>query len=410
MVDLTTKYLGIELKNPLVAASHQHVMTTDQCKKWEKAGIALIELKSIIHPIDSTFLPFGLLKKKSLYRVYYDPKFESIWMHATFAHGMALPLDYGIKMIKDAKKALKIPISANFMPMGPVEEWVKTAKLLEEAGADILTISTCPLYVQRIPQLPDIIPKLKPLVDAMNIPVAYKIYPNVMTPWIYKLTGLCSQSSEVAVLAKNVGIKGLVMSTGGLPGMPLPNIEDGGKPPFELVNKIAPGTGAIGRSLLTCTYMNVVDAARAVPELDISAVGGITSWEHVIGAIMYGAKTAQWATASEFKGFKLATDMVNGIKGFMERKGYDTIEDFRRCALNYISDNPMDWIFPDAYAEVDEAKCDGCGKCTISATCNGAIALVDGKAKVDPEKCQGCGMCGQLCPTKAISLKPYKAA
>ena len=52
--------------------------------------------------------------------------------------------------------------------------------------------------------------------------------------------------------------------------------------------------------------------------------------------------------------------------------------------------------------QVDEDKCDGCGKCSQVCAYN-AIAVIKGKVLVFPELCHGCGGCMLLCPQKAIT-------
>jgi MinD superfamily P-loop ATPase len=57
--------------------------------------------------------------------------------------------------------------------------------------------------------------------------------------------------------------------------------------------------------------------------------------------------------------------------------------------------------------EVEQAKCNGCGKCSEICAFN-AIAVAGEKVITFPEMCHGCGGCTIVCPTGAISEKPHR--
>ena len=61
MANLRTKYMGLELKNPIIAASSPLTANLDSIKKLEDAGVAAVVVKSIFQEqIDSLFL-LGIL-------------------------------------------------------------------------------------------------------------------------------------------------------------------------------------------------------------------------------------------------------------------------------------------------------------------------------------------------------------
>lgn len=68
-----------------------------------------------------------------------------------------------------------------------------------------------------------------------------------------------------------------------------------------------------------------------------------------------------------------------------------------------IMPRPADFAAGNFYAEVDQALCNGCGKCVKRCQMD-AIAIEDKKARLDPGKCIGCGLCVTDCPTGAVAL------
>jgi heterodisulfide reductase subunit A len=66
-------------------------------------------------------------------------------------------------------------------------------------------------------------------------------------------------------------------------------------------------------------------------------------------------------------------------------------------------------------AQVDPAKCDGCGLCLRECSYEGALTMsevqldggVEHKALVNPALCKGCGACAAVCPHRAINVSGW---
>jgi len=149
----------------------------------------------------------------------------------------------------------------------------------------------------------------------------------------------------------------------------------------------------------------VARAAQA-SDLPISGVSGVTKWNHAVEYIMVGASTVQVSSILFAKGFKAVGEMVNGIRKFMEKKGYSNLEDFRGIALEKIhSKMELFGRYTPMVSIVDEALCTGCGECA-DVCYQEAISIQEGLAQVEPEKCIGCELCVTIYPEKAPYLKP----
>ena len=127
------------------------------------------------------------------------------------------------------------------------------------------------------------------------------------------------------------------------------------------------------------------------------------NWEHTIMMIMYGARVITYCTLLYKKGYKIIPRIAKKMLQFMEEKGYETVDDFRGCALKYIvtpEKEEYDYMIP----QIDENLCNGCGTCVNLGHCE-VMALQDEKAKVvAPTKCYSCAVCYWLCPKKAITM------
>ena len=142
---------------------------------------------------------------------------------------------------------------------------------------------------------------------------------------------------------------------------------------------------------------------RALQQLPISAIGGITTWRDAAEFISLGAGTVQVCTAAMTYGFKVVEEMVSGLKCFMDAKGYATIDDFRGRAVGSI----VDWQYLNlnyvAKAEINQDLCIKCGRCHIVCedTSHQAIfAHIDGARRfvVNEAECVGCNLCALVCP------------
>ena len=147
--------------------------------------------------------------------------------------------------------------------------------------------------------------------------------------------------------------------------------------------------------------------------LPISAIGGITTWRDAAEFIALGAGNVQVCTAVMTYGFKIVQEMISGLKGFMESKGYESIEDFRGQAVPKVTD----WQFLNlnyvVKAEIDQDLCIKCGRCHIACedTSHQAIfPMVDGLRKfvVNDDECVGCNLCVLVCPVEQCITLVHK--
>jgi heterodisulfide reductase subunit A-like polyferredoxin len=104
-----------------------------------------------------------------------------------------------------------------------------------------------------------------------------------------------------------------------------------------------------------------------------------------------------------WRGLRVFEELNSGLKSFMERKGYEKIEDFKGIALKYLTTVEELATREPMKASVNETLCNGCKICVTSCSYD-AIQMEDNKARTNPEKCDGCGLCRAWCPSRAIEL------
>jgi dihydropyrimidine dehydrogenase (NAD+) subunit PreA len=135
----------------------------------------------------------------------------------------------------------------------------------------------------------------------------------------------------------------------------------------------------------------------------ISAIGGITTWRDAAEFISMSAGNVQVCTAAMTYGFKIVEEMISGLSGWMDDKGYKTIEDFRGRAVP----NVTDWQYLNlnyiAKAVIDQDACIKCGRCYAACEDTSHQAIMKEKDgvrhfEVMDDECVACNLCVEVCP------------
>jgi dihydroorotate dehydrogenase (fumarate) len=175
MVDLTTTYLGLKLKNPVIAASSPFSKKIDNAKRLEDAGVAAIVMYSlfeeqIIH--ESRELDHFLTRAANVSAEASDyfPEMEVF----------NLEPDRYVDLVRKLKQAVSIPVIGSLNGVSP-GGWTKYAKKIEEAGADALELNLYyvatdeNLSAQQIED--NYVALIKQVKSSIRIPLAVKLSP-----------------------------------------------------------------------------------------------------------------------------------------------------------------------------------------------------------------------------------------
>ena len=135
MVNLKTKYLGLDIKNPLIASASPLSKKISNIKKMEDAGIAGVVLFSLFEEEithESLALDYFLTRGTESFAeaLSYYPELD------TYNIGPEKYLD----LISKAKESVQIPIIASLNGISS-GGWIEYAKLIEQAGADALELN-----------------------------------------------------------------------------------------------------------------------------------------------------------------------------------------------------------------------------------------------------------------------------
>jgi dihydropyrimidine dehydrogenase (NAD+) subunit PreA len=395
MPDLRVSLGPLELKNPMVAASAITTKTVERIKKAEACGAAAAIPKAVVTKDPYFGLPrFYTQPNKRAQFVPMDPRLEG---------------EEGIGLIRALKKEVKIPIIANTMGSGnDIDSWVDMAIKLANAGADMVELNFgCPnigimqktfgeLSGNEEEVLGAIVGQSSSLVGR----IVKAVREAIAKPIMAKLTPEVADIATVAKACLENGADALDVTNnrGGLSGV---DIYNNGKPLYRNLNTQS-FAGFCGPSVKPLTLKYLAQIKLSNPTAQIVASGGLVNWEDTVEAIMCGARVAAYCTVIMWEGWNVLKKIEKGLHEYMEKQGYDRVDDFYAAGLKYIT-TPDKISFKYVVARVNDENCNGCGICCKPGHCE-AVTVKDKKASVNKALCVGCATCADLCPTGAMEM------
>jgi len=306
MANLTTKYLGLTLKNPIIVSSSGITSSIEKIKEAEKNGAAAIVLKSIFEEqINYEAENFQRAGKNNA------EAFDYLQSYVT-----SNSLEKHLTLIKEAKKAVSIPIIVSINCFSE-KNWTEFAKQFEEAGADAieLNIYICP--VDRKHSSSDLekiyYNIIKKIVKKARIPVSVKLS--------FQFTNMINVVDNI----KSLGVKGVVLFNRYYE--PDINIET-----MELTNNSVFSSESDIRFPLRWTAI-ISDQVKGI---DISSSTGVHDAEGVIKLLLAGADTVQVCSILYTKGLGEIRKMLDGLEEWMKQRGFDSV-DMVRGLMSYRS-------------------------------------------------------------------------
>lgn len=395
MADLSVNFAGLDLKNPLIAASSELTDEVDKIKWAEDFGASAISTKLAFLDVPFYARPYHVWEKGG---GFYSPS------------GHRLNVGEAQDLIRKTKEQTELKVIANMMGPGEnLEGWVKLAQMLEEAGADMVELNmSCPNVGLMAKQMNvDVTDELgahlgknpalarevcKAIVAGVKIPVMAKMTPEGQTDIVAEG---CQQGGVAAVSAINCPMS--------LPGC---DIYDDGKSLYPSTHNQS-FAGICGPWIRPLAYRHIAQIRMKCPDLPIAGGGGLSNWQQSVQMVMYGATVLTYCTLFYTDGFKALHKLEKGLRKYMNEMGYEKISDFQGIALKHIV-TPQNVDYFDAFPVIDEEKCNGCKVCVDLGHCEVMSFDEENKKAIvaRKDKCYMCGVCYWLCKRKAISMVP----
>ncbi|MBN1650467.1 MAG: dihydroorotate dehydrogenase-like protein [Bacteroidales bacterium] len=301
MVNLATKYMGLDVKNPLIIGSSGLTNSLENIETFAKLGAGAIILKSlfeeqILHEASHT------LKQDSSTNLY--PEAEDYIRNYTKQNSVGQYLD----LIKSAKKRVDIPIIAS-INCNSASEWTSFAKSIEAAGADGLELN---IFV-----LPSDINRSSVQNEQVYFDIINKVKAETHLPISVKLSYHFSSLASTLEKLSWTGIKSLTLFNRFFsPDMDIHKLTV--KPSFVFSQPADLGISLRWIALLSKRV-----------RCELSASTGVHNGEALIKQLLAGAQTVQIASVLYKEGFERILEMIETLSKWMDEKGFADLESFR---------------------------------------------------------------------------------
>jgi len=312
MADLTTKYLGLDLKNPIVIGSSELTNSVNKIKELEKSGVGAVVLKSLFEEQILMDIDAERLNNTSGGFDYVEEYFGFYLK----THSVNKYLD----LIKDSKKAVNIPVIAS-INCYDAEGWIDFAKKVQEAGADALEVNLFALpsdsKVSGREMEQNYLNIIIKLMNVVNIPVALKL-----SPYFSGLANFLVELSKTKV-------EGLVL------------FNKFYSPEIDIEKEEIISGNITTESSDNANTLRWISILSGQVDCDISASTGIHTTKDVISNILVGATTVQMVSSIMKKGSSQISQILKELEAWMDSKGHLSLAAFRGKLNQKNIKNPM---------------------------------------------------------------------
>lgn len=311
MPDLSVRYLGIPLKNPLLVASSKLTATIDSLKQCEDAGAGAVVLKSLFE--EQIISDAGSMLSEldsSVHAEAYD--YSNVMSEEYY-------LDSYLKLVEDAKKQLDIPViaSLNCVTAG---KWLDYAKNFQTVGADALELNVF--------LIPADAKKSGPELEKVYLDIADEITKRVNIPVSMKIGPHFSGLSRMMHNLHDAGMRGLVLFN----RFYRPDID------IEKMKLIPAKIFSVPQEM--SLILQWIALMSGELECDLSATTGIMDSNAVVKQLLAGAKTVQLCTTLFHNGIDYLRTISSGLESWMNRHNFAKLNDFQGMLCQEKSDNP----------------------------------------------------------------------
>ena len=301
-MDLATSYMGLALRNPLVASASPLSRTADGVRRLADAGLGAV----VLHSLFEEQLRREAARNAQLMDAGAESFAESLSYFPEAADADPGPRRY-LSLLERAAAAVDIPVIASLNGVTP-GGWATYARSMQDAGAAAIELN--------IYDLPDPHTSGRD-VEQRHLDILARVRDAVTVPVAVKLSPYFSSTGEMALRLDEAGADGLVLFNRFMQ----PDID------AEAL-AVVPGVGlsSPAEAKLPRTWIALL---RGRVRAALAATTGVERPDDVVKYLLAGADVVMTASALLRHGPEHAAVLSDGLSGWMQRKGFAAIDEFR---------------------------------------------------------------------------------
>lgn len=297
-MDLTTKYLGLELPHPLVLGASPLVDDLGAMRRAEDAGAAAIVMHSLFEEQISS------AHHAELALSLHEQTFAEALDFRPATLRFALGPDEYLEQIRRLKGALHLPVIGSLNGVTN-QGWLEYARLIEQAGADALELNVYRVAADPSASAEDL--------ERTTVEMLANVKEQTRLPVAVKLSPFHTSLAHFATRLTNAGTDGLVLFN----RFYQPSIDP---EELEVSHRIELSTSA--ELPLRLRWLGILSAQLQV---SLAASGGVHSVLDAVKAVMAGAHAVQLVSEILHRGVRRFSELRAELAGWLESHGYDSL-------------------------------------------------------------------------------------
>ncbi len=302
-MELSTTYMGLALRNPLVASPSPLSYSLDGVRRLADGGVGAIVLYSLFEEQlrEQTARAIGLIEDSA------ESFPEALSYFPSVAEEDGSPRAY-LTLLERAVASVEIPVIASLNGVTP-EGWTEYARAMQDAGAAAIELN--------IYYLPGDTETSGRDVEQRHVDVLERVKSAVSVPVAVKLSPYFSSAGEMALRLDRAGADALVLFNRFLQ----PDIDIEQLVVLPQVNLSSPADARLARTWIALL--------RGRLTASLAATSGVEVPADVARYLLAGADVVMTTSALLRHGPSYATDLLDGLRRWMASKGFQTVDDVR---------------------------------------------------------------------------------
>ncbi|HEX2378881.1 MAG TPA: dihydroorotate dehydrogenase-like protein [Gaiellales bacterium] len=302
-MNLATAYMGLELRNPLVASASPLSQTVDGIRRLDEAGVGAVVLYSLFEE--------ELRREAERFAVLGTAGTESFAEALTYmpeAGESAESARRYLSLIERAREAVGIPVIGSLNGVTPTG-WTRYARAIEEAGANAIELN--------VYDIPDDPRTTGADVEARHLDVVQRVLDTVQIPVAVKLSPYYSSLGSMASRLAAAGVDGLVLFNRFLQ----PHIDPDSLSVSAQIELSGPSD-----QRLPMTWIAIL---RGRVGASLAASGGVETGADLARYLLAGSDVVMTASSLLRHGRDHAGTLLNGLIEWMQAKEFSSLEELR---------------------------------------------------------------------------------